>query len=33
MKYIVEYRYGTLARSIAATIAGEAVAGRHYRFM
>ena len=33
MKYIDEYRDGTLARSIAATIAAEAVPNRHYRFM
>ena len=33
MKYIDEYRDGGLARSIAATIAGEAVSDRHYRFM
>jgi hydrogenase expression/formation protein HypD len=33
MKYIDEYRDGALARSIAATIAGEAVPGRHYKFM
>ena len=33
MKYIDEYRDGGLARSIAATIAKEAVSGRHYKFM
>jgi len=33
MKYIDEYRDGNLARAIAATIAEQAVAGRHYRFM
>ena len=33
MKHIDEYRDGVLARSIAATIAHEAVAGRHYQFM
>ena len=33
MKYIDEYRDGGLARSIAATIAREAVSGRHYKFM
>lgn len=33
MKYIDEYRDGTLARSIAATIAHEATPDRHYRFM
>jgi len=33
MKYIDEYRDGGLARSIAATIAKEALADRHYRFM
>jgi hydrogenase expression/formation protein HypD len=33
MKYIDEYRDGALAQSIAATIAREAVPGRHYRFM
>jgi hydrogenase expression/formation protein HypD len=33
MKYIDEYRDGDLARGIAATIAREAVAGRHYKFM
>jgi hydrogenase expression/formation protein HypD len=33
MKYIDEYRDGTLARSIAASIAAEAVPGRHYQFM
>ena len=33
MKYIDEYRDGTLARSIATTIAAEAIPGRHYQFM
>ena len=33
MKYIDEYRDGGLARSIAASIAKEAVSGRHYKFM
>jgi hydrogenase expression/formation protein HypD len=33
MKYIDEYRNGALARSIADTIAREAVPGRHYQFM
>ncbi len=33
MKYIDEYRDGTLARSIASTIAAEAVRDRHYQFM
>jgi hydrogenase expression/formation protein HypD len=33
MKYIDEYRDGALARSIAATIAGEAPPDRRYRFM
>ena len=33
MRYIDEYRDGTLARSIAATIAAEALPGRQYRFM
>ncbi|NPD68191.1 hydrogenase formation protein HypD (plasmid) [Lichenicola cladoniae] len=33
MKYIDEYRDGTLARAIATTIASEAVPGRHYQFM
>ena len=33
MKYIDEYRDGTLARSIAATIAAEAAIDRRYRFM
>jgi hydrogenase expression/formation protein HypD len=33
MKYIDEYRDGTLARSMAVTIAAEAVAGRSYQFM
>ena len=33
MKYIDEYRDGTLARSIATTIAHEATPNRHYRFM
>ena len=33
MKYIDEYRDGTLARAIAASIAAEAVPGRHYQFM
>jgi len=33
MKHIDEYRDGGLARAMAATIAREAVAGRHYQFM
>jgi hydrogenase expression/formation protein HypD len=33
VKYIDEYRDGRLARSIADTIAAEAVRGRHYQFM
>jgi hydrogenase expression/formation protein HypD len=33
MKHIDEYRDGTLARSIAGTIACEAEPGRHYQFM
>ncbi|HEY0146107.1 MAG TPA: hydrogenase formation protein HypD [Methylovirgula sp.] len=33
MKHIDEYRDGNLARSMAATITREAVAGRHYQFM
>jgi hydrogenase expression/formation protein HypD len=33
MKHIDEYRDGTLARSIAATIAREATKDRHYQFM
>jgi len=33
MKHIDEYRDGKLARSIADTIAAEAVRGRHYQFM
>jgi hydrogenase expression/formation protein HypD len=33
MKYIDEYRDGALARSIAATIAREAVPDRHYKLM
>jgi len=33
MKYIDEYRDGDLARSIAARIASEAIASRHYKFM
>jgi len=33
MKHIDEYRDGTLARSIAATIAREAACDRHYQFM
>ena len=33
MKYIDEYRDGALARSIAETIAREALPNRHYRFM
>jgi len=33
MKHIDEYRDGNLARSMAATIAREAVTGRHYQFM
>jgi hydrogenase expression/formation protein HypD len=33
VKYIDEYRDGDLARSIAATIAREAISDRHYRFM
>jgi hydrogenase expression/formation protein HypD len=33
MKYIDEYRDGTLARSISATIASEASSDRHYQFM
>jgi hydrogenase expression/formation protein HypD len=33
MKYIDEYRDGTLARSIATTIGSEAVTGRSYQFM
>ena len=33
MKYIDEYRDGTLARAIAASIASEAAPGRNYQFM
>jgi hydrogenase expression/formation protein HypD len=33
MKHIDEYRDGGLARAMAATIAREAVSGRHYQFM
>ncbi len=33
MRYIDEYRDGTLACSIAATIAAEAIPGQHYWFM
>ena len=33
MKHIDEYRDGGLARSIADTIASEALSGRHYQFM
>jgi hydrogenase expression/formation protein HypD len=33
MKYIDEYRDGSLARDIAVTIAREALPSRHYRFM
>jgi hydrogenase expression/formation protein HypD len=33
MKYIDEYRDGTLARAMAEAIAGEAIAERQYRFM